>query len=973
MPGSTADTDRLRRINVLLEAAMALPEAERAAWLGRLPAEQQPLVPVLTAMLARAGRDGDAFMKHAVGLDVGEAAASDDAPDLPGDVVGPYRLMRELGAGGMATVWLAERNDGTMQRQVALKLPRAGWSRGLTRRMARERDILAALEHPRIARLYDAGSTAAGRPWLAMECVSGVPIDVYCRENALDVGERIRIFLQVADAVAHAHARLIAHRDLKPSNILVTAGGEVRLLDFGIAKLLEDEVAADASLTQAIGRAVTPDYASPEQVSAGPVTVGTDVYSLGIVLYELLTGQRPYRLGRLSTAALEEAILAADVALASSRVQGDRALARQLRGDLDTVLAKALRKDPARRYASVDALAADLQRYLDGEPVLAQAQSRRYRFAKFVRRNRFPLAAAGAVVASLVVGLGVALWQASTARAEAARAERVKQFIASIFKQAKPREGVGGAVTAADLLSSAAQRIETELAADGRVAAELGVMVGDGFSALGEPERGEAPLRAALARAERVFGRRHPVTIHAKALLIESLKPQDLETSERLLAELVPDALAGLPATAEAAAFALLQRSFVLAKRNRAQESYADLRQAVAVGEQHLGARHAQTIEALGLLSNTYGRFGEAALQLETATDAMQRAEAAFGSSRPHVLLTAVERWYGEALRVNDRPADAVAILRRVLDDQRKLDAAETPRVRNAMLQLAVALDASGSLGEALPLFRQAAALEASQNPLDSDDRLGFGNHLANALTAARRVEEAIALDERMAAVRARLSDSLEGSALTAKTRRAQIHALRGEHEIAARLAAEAAERAGDARRSARAAAWIVAAFNARMQGRPADALALAQRAGADPQAPTFRLLVRAAAKAEEGSALLDLGRYDQAVPVLEQSHALYRQAQLRPSVRMTAALVGLARARLRAGRPGEAEVLLRPLVKAWEEVNPGSAWHGEAMLWLARAESAVGSSAAATEHRRAAVAMLRGSELPALRRIAAS
>jgi serine/threonine-protein kinase len=324
---------------------------------------------------------------------------------------------------------------------VALKLPRTGWAQGLAQRMARERDILAALEHPRIARLYDAGTTPEGRPWLAMERIDGLAIDDHCKRLHLDVRARLQLFLQVADAVAHAHARLIVHRDLKPNNILVTPQGEVKLLDFGVAKLLEDEALPAANLTQQIGRAVTPDYASPEQVGGRVVTVATDVYSLGVVLYELLTGVRPYRVERFSAAALEDAIQRADVPPASSRVAGDRKLARALRGDVDTILDKALRKDPAQRYASVEAMAADVRRHLDGQPVWAQRASWGYRAHKFVTRHRLALAAAGGVALSLLLGLGAALWQAREARIqadaaqrEAQRAQAVQDVLLSIFK-----------------------------------------------------------------------------------------------------------------------------------------------------------------------------------------------------------------------------------------------------------------------------------------------------------------------------------------------------------------------------------------------------------------------------------------------------------------------------------------------------------------------------------------------------------
>ena len=435
------DPERLRKVNTLLEVALALDEAERMPWLRSLPAEHQALVPLLTSLLNRASVETDTFMREPVGLALGDPASMELADDEPGDVIGPYRLIRRLGAGGMATVWLAARDDGVLHRQVALKLPRDGWSLGLVQRMARERDILGALEHPRIARLYDAGVTTEGRPWMAMERVSGLPIDAYCSAEDLDVTGRLRLFLQVTDAVSHAHARLIVHRDLKPSNILVTPEGEVRLLDFGVAKLL-DEPDGATSLTQQLGRAVTPDYASPEQVSGKPVTVGTDVYSLGVVLYELFCGQRPYRLQRASRAALEEAILEADVPAASTCAGSDRRLARQLRGDLDNILTKALRKDAGQRYLSVDAFAADLQRHLDGEAVLARAPTPRYRLAKFVGRHRVGLAVTAAMMTLLTAGLGTTAWLAHEARlqrahalARVAQTESALEFVSTVVTE----------------------------------------------------------------------------------------------------------------------------------------------------------------------------------------------------------------------------------------------------------------------------------------------------------------------------------------------------------------------------------------------------------------------------------------------------------------------------------------------------------------------------------------------------------
>jgi eukaryotic-like serine/threonine-protein kinase len=424
------DAAELKQLNALLEAALALPAAEREVWLRALPFEQQRLVPMLMSMLDRASAETDSFMR-------GSAHARLDviADDAPGDVVGPYRLLAPLGHGGMSTVWRAERSDGSLHREVALKLPAGFGGGGIARRMARERDILASLEHPRIARLYDAGVTAEGRPWLAMERVEGVPIDVHAAEHKLSVEQRLKLFVDVADAVAHAHARLVVHRDLKPGNIFVTKNGEVRLLDFGVAQLLEDDTPADRQLTRQLGRPVTPDYAAPEQLGTQPVGTAADVYSLGILLFELLAGQRPYSVAHHSATTLQDAVLHAVVPPVSSRAP-DKASARLLRGDLDTIVAKALRKKPADRYTSVEAFAADVQRHLEGQAVLAQPPTWRYRARKFARRWRLPLAAAAMVLASLVAGLGAALWQAREAHAQATAPRRAEQAVHRLYSEA---------------------------------------------------------------------------------------------------------------------------------------------------------------------------------------------------------------------------------------------------------------------------------------------------------------------------------------------------------------------------------------------------------------------------------------------------------------------------------------------------------------------------------------------------------
>lgn len=417
------------RFSSLLDTLLALDERARTGWLETLPATDQHLRPHLQAAL-RTERAITAARP------TGSPRVQDDDrySFAVGQRVGPYELLATLGVGGMGEVWHARRADGSLQREVALKLPHA-WlmSPGQRRRLERERDFLAGLSHPNIAALYDAGISEEGQPWLALERVDGLPIDVYCRQRRLGLRERLALFAQVLGALQAAHARLIVHRDLKPANILVTDAGTVKLLDFGIAKLLDDGGSGESTeLTRLTGRASTPEYAAPEQLAGAAVTTATDIYSLAVVLHELLCGQRPERGRRAGeTRSASEFVYAAF----AGEVGGldARRLQRQLRGDLDAILAKALSPVPAQRYGSVEQLAEDLRRHLDSEPISARHITRAERLSRFVRRNRAALGVSALVLGVLVAGATVSLWQAQRAQAEARRANATRDFLLKVI------------------------------------------------------------------------------------------------------------------------------------------------------------------------------------------------------------------------------------------------------------------------------------------------------------------------------------------------------------------------------------------------------------------------------------------------------------------------------------------------------------------------------------------------------------
>lgn len=468
-----------------------------------------------------------------------------ESQHLGGRTVGAFRLVEEIGRGGMGTVWRAERIDGGFEQIVAIKLIRPGWDAAeMIRRFRAERQILAHLNHPNIAHLIDGGITDDERPWLALEYVDGIDLRSYCDHHKLDIKQRLKLFMTVCEAVSHAHAHLVVHRDLKPSNLLVTRSGEIKLLDFGIAKLV-DHGAIHAS----IQRVFTPEYAAPEQVRGDVITTSVDVYALGLLLYELLTGRRPYNVRNSTPAAYERAILDQEPTRPSLVLVGDSAalddpsllgntgispqqLRRQLRGDLDAIILKALRKQPEQRYASVADFSADIQRHLERQPVLARRGGWRYRAGRFLRRHAVASASVVLAVAALATGMVVAMHQRDLARMEADKSARVLEFMVGNFQSADPSVTDGASVTARELLDRGSKRITDELESAPESRAQLLETIARAYSGIGAYDQALIHLQQALEIRESLGD---PVAL-ARTLLSRARALKSLTRNDESLA-----------------------------------------------------------------------------------------------------------------------------------------------------------------------------------------------------------------------------------------------------------------------------------------------------------------------------------------------------------------------------------------------------------------------------------------------------
>jgi serine/threonine-protein kinase len=950
----------------LLDEAFDLDLAERGAWLTRQEVERPELAATLRKLLAlHASSETADVLPH-----LGRLSAAPDVPATAGlevgGFVGPYRIKRSLGSGGMADVWLVERMDGVFERELALKVPRLTRLRpDLEERFARERNILARLEHPHIARMYDAG-VADTLPYMAMEFVDGQPVATYCDAQCLNIEGRLRLFAQVLDAVQYAHANLVIHRDLKPSNILVTASGRVQLLDFGIAKLLADvdEAARETQLTQISGRALTLDYASPEQIKGEALTIATDVYSLGVVLYELLAGERPYRLRLHSLAQLEQAILSVDPSRLSSAVRDQSAqargtnakrLTRTLAGDLDTIVLKALAKSPAQRYATVAEFAEDLRRWLSGEAVRARPASWWYRMSKFVQRNRLAVGAGTTVVSVLIAATTISLWQARLARQQADRAEQVKEFVLSFFGGAADDKGGSRQTTALEMLAQARALLETSSIKDAATRVELLTTVGSALVGLDEVDQALSILADAVQLGRDEFGALHRLTAIAQFVYGQALGVKKDWKAAEVQLDAAADAMRHLGENSLLAAN-LRVKAQLLYNAGQFDAGIELAREAVAIAERQREAQGKRALlaacETLASLLQASHRAGA----LEPSRRAFALAKELYGD-RPTSLALSARLTYARALADEGDGATALIEMKAVVRQQAILFGAESNPVVYSLRRIARLALELGDPVEAIDSFREALRITVARSGAKGNADIAVSHIiLGSALANAHRYEAALAQFNEAAHVFASMGSSAHPFVGVARSGMGLALTKLGQLSEADSIFAERRKIPFPDRTTEVLANEDIAQLRS-AQGRHDEALHLLREAVAFWTRTSDRLY--ALALDELGLALVAAGQHDEAIDVLHQARALLRKAQSNGSPDLADIAVGLARAHVALGHSEQAVAAAEEATAFWLRFDPANRDAGIAHLWHARALAATGDAVRAAETARRAAAVL--------------
>jgi eukaryotic-like serine/threonine-protein kinase len=805
--GGTVTPDRWQQIKAVLDDALEREEAERTAFLEAACQGDGELRREVESLLESEAEIGD-FIETPVFRIHGETE-----PLAVGQRVGAYRIVRELGRGGMGSVYLAERADEEFEQRVALKLVRRGMDTDeIVRRFRSERQILAHLDHPNIAKLFDGGTTEDGRPYFVMEYVEGQPIDGYCDDRKLSVRERLELFRRVCSAVHFAHQNLIVHRDLKPGNILVTAGGAPKLLDFGIAKLLDPDQEPFA-LTRADVRPMTPEYASPEQVRGEAITTASDVYSLGVLLYVLLTGHSPYRPATRDSQSLAKAICETDPPRPSSVIrqaeearrpdgtsveltpesvsrvrEGEvRLLRRCLAGDLDNVVLMAMSKDPKRRYASVDQLSNDIGRHLEGWPVVARKDTLGYRARKFAGRHK-----AGVTVAALflllIVGFSVAVtifWQRAVR--EQRRAEEISEFLENLFTISNPSESRGEEITAREMLDKGARTIDQGLADQPGLRADLMETMGRVYRKLGLYTQARPLLEEALRLHRQELGNDDPrvaSTLHNLANVLREMDEDD--AAEPLIREALRIQRSKGETRNIDYASGLTNLGALHVAREELEEAEALYKESLAIKRTLPDADPAdiaRSLNNLGRLRQVRGDLADAERLYRESLKVRRK----LSQGEPDPELANSLNNLGTLLQDQGDFAGAEAFYREALDMRLKLFDEDNPKVVRSLNNLGLVLHLRGDSAGAEDPLRKALAI-AEENPdVIASDKAIIQRNLAAVLVTLKKPAEGEALARESLAIfradepdswRVPDTESILGSCLAAQGRFAEAEPL---------------------------------------------------------------------------------------------------------------------------------------------------------------------------------------------------
>jgi serine/threonine-protein kinase len=878
--------------------ALEQPLEERSAFVRERCAGQPELLAAVQRMLASEQAAGPEFLR---GIDPSflGTIVSDMAPAL--ERIGPWRLLREIGRGGMGQVFLAQRADGQFEQRVAIKLLKRGMdSDAILARFLRERQILAALDHPNIARLFDGGVAGDGRPYFVLEYVDGQQITAFADAERLSIDARIELFRSVCSAVEYAHRNLIVHRDLKPSNILVTTDGRPKLLDFGIAKLLSapDEHAAGATLTSASIRLLTPDYAAPEQFRGEMITTSTDVYGLGAVLYELLSGQRPFGAERdrfheradsepssLSVVLQERSDPATGEEIAAARSSDTVRLRRRLAGDLEIIVATALRAAPERRYASVSALEEDLRRHQERLPIRARPDSLAYRVSRFVRRHRVGVLAAAAIV-TLLFSFGVtASLQARAvarerdrARQEAAVAQQVSDFLVGVFEVADPMQtGLGDSIRARDLLERGAKQIETELAGQPAIQGRLLGVIGRAYYNLQRRDLAES-LLARAAELQRETDDSESSSLVSTLAQLGKVRTElgDYPEAEKALRQ----AMAILQRTAPDSVAMwglLLNLAYVFHLKGEHENGRAVEADAIRFFNLSRAESPGGSLAEIRRMADLLERLPPETWEFaDVVFERLVAAERSVAGERSVPVAAALSRWATLRTRQGDHgAADSM------LDIASSIHAANDPSslaAANAQHQQSGVAFSRKDLPRADSLARSALRIMIERLGEDHREVAMKRMTLSFILQARGLIEEAIALN-RLA------SQTFE----------------RDENDADALVPPNAYDLALMLRRVGRLEESIVA-FERALRGFKSN------------YPPEY--LMTAHVRRDFGEVLIDLGRSEEAEPMLQQAVAALAGRWGAHNARVDAVRIPLARALTRLGRRGEAQELLRAVVE---------------------------------------------------------